>query len=110
MWGVGLGSRWVIDRALRAMDAFPVNIGLLGRGSSSDPDSIRESLLESLLESLFDSLFPSIFNFASPPLLDLNGHRNSLVSLDLSFVSSSANVSWTKILWLFKSRWMIGGS
>jgi urease subunit alpha len=45
MWGVGLGSRWVIDRALRAMDAFPVNIGLLGRGSSSDPDSIRESLL-----------------------------------------------------------------
>ena len=45
MWGVGLGSRWVIDRALRAMDAFPVNIGLLGRGSSSNPQSIRESLL-----------------------------------------------------------------
>ncbi len=45
MWGVGLGSRWVIERALRAMDAFPVNIGLLGRGSSSHPDSIRESLL-----------------------------------------------------------------
>ena len=45
MWGVGLGSRWVIERALRAMDSFPVNIGLLGRGSSSDPDSIRESLL-----------------------------------------------------------------
>ncbi len=44
MWGVGLGSRWVIDRALRAMDAFPVNIGLLGRGSSSNPQSIRESL------------------------------------------------------------------
>ncbi|CAB4924018.1 MAG: urease subunit alpha [Actinobacteria bacterium] len=45
MWGVGLGSPWVIGRALRAMDAFPVNIGLLGRGSSSNPDSIRESLL-----------------------------------------------------------------
>ena len=43
-WGVGLGSAWVIDRGLRAMDAFPLNIGLLGRGSSSRADAIRESL------------------------------------------------------------------
>lgn len=44
MWGVGLGSSWVIERGLRAMDAFPVNIGLLGRGSSSRADAIRESV------------------------------------------------------------------
>mgnify|MGYP006274267959 CR=1 FL=1 len=43
-WGVGLGSAWVIDRGLRAMDAFPLNIGLLGRGSSSRADALRECL------------------------------------------------------------------
>ena len=45
MWGVGIGSAWVLERAMRAMDAFPVNVGLLGRGSSSSEDSIRESLM-----------------------------------------------------------------
>lgn len=45
MWGVGLGSQWVIERGLRAMDAYPVNIGLLGRGSSSRSSAIRESIL-----------------------------------------------------------------
>jgi urease subunit alpha len=44
MWGVGLGSAWVIERGLRAMDAFPVNIGLLGRGSSSRDDAVREAV------------------------------------------------------------------
>lgn len=44
MWGVGIGSAWVLERGLRAMDAFPVNIGLLGRGSSSRPDAIREAV------------------------------------------------------------------
>lgn len=44
MWGVGLGSAWVIDRGLRAMEAYPVNIGLLGRGSSSRGEAIRESV------------------------------------------------------------------
>ncbi len=44
MWGVGLGSAWVLERGLRAMDAFPLNIGLLGRGSSSRADAIRESV------------------------------------------------------------------
>ena len=45
MWGVGLGSQWVIERGLRAMDAYPINIGLLGRGSSSRSSAIRESVL-----------------------------------------------------------------
>ena len=44
MWGVGLGSAWVLERGMRAMDAFPLNIGLLGRGSSSRSDAIRESV------------------------------------------------------------------
>ena len=44
MWGVGLGSSWVLERGLRAMDAFPVNIGLLGRGSASHSDAIREAV------------------------------------------------------------------
>lgn len=44
MWGVGLGSRWVLERGLRAMDAFPVNVGLLGRGSSSRDAAIREAI------------------------------------------------------------------
>ena len=44
LWGVGLGSAWVLDRGLRAMDAFPVNVGLLGRGSASRADAIREAI------------------------------------------------------------------
>ncbi len=44
MWGVGLGSSWVLERGMRAMDAFPVNIGLLGRGSASHSDAIREAV------------------------------------------------------------------
>ena len=44
MWGVGLGSPWVIERGLRAMDAFPVNVGLLGRGSTSREATIREAV------------------------------------------------------------------
>jgi urease subunit alpha len=44
MWGVGLGSAWILERGLRATDAYPVNIGLLGRGSSSRTEAIRESV------------------------------------------------------------------
>lgn len=44
MWGVGLGSSWVLERGMRAMDAFPLNIGLLGRGSASSSDAIREAV------------------------------------------------------------------
>lgn len=44
MWGVGLGSAWVLERGLRAMDRFPLNVGLLGRGSTSRGDSLREAV------------------------------------------------------------------
>jgi urease subunit alpha len=44
MWGVGLGSGWVLERGLRAMDTFPVNVGLLGRGSTSRGATIREAV------------------------------------------------------------------
>ncbi len=44
MWGVGLGSAWVLERGLRAMDSFPLNVGLLGRGSTSRGESIREAI------------------------------------------------------------------
>lgn len=44
MWGVGLGSSWVLERGMRAMEAYPINIGLLGRGSSSRAEAIRESV------------------------------------------------------------------
>ena len=44
MWGVGLGSAWVLERGLRAMEHYPVNIGLLGRGSSSRSTAIREAV------------------------------------------------------------------
>jgi urease subunit alpha len=44
MWGVGLGSAWVLERGMRAMDAFPLNIGLLGRGSASRSEAIREAV------------------------------------------------------------------
>lgn len=44
MWGVGLGSSWVLERGMRSMEAYPVNIGLLGRGSSSRAEAIRESV------------------------------------------------------------------
>lgn len=44
MWGVGLGSAWVLERGLRAMDQFPVNVGLLGRGSTSRGEAIREAI------------------------------------------------------------------
>ena len=44
VWGVGLGSKWYLDRAHRALDHYPLNIGLLGRGSSSRPDVLREAV------------------------------------------------------------------
>ena len=44
MWGVGMGSAWVLERGLRAMEAYPVNVGLLGRGSSSRDAAIREAV------------------------------------------------------------------
>lgn len=44
MWGVGMGSAWVLERGLRAMEQYPINVGLLGRGSSSRSAAIREAV------------------------------------------------------------------
>jgi urease subunit alpha len=35
---------WNIARMLEAAEAYPVNLGLLGKGNSSDPDSLREQI------------------------------------------------------------------
>jgi len=44
VWGVGLGSKWYLDLAHRALDHYPLNIGLLGRGSSSRAAVLREAI------------------------------------------------------------------
>ena len=44
VWGVGLGSRWFLETAHKAMDAFPINMGLLGRASTSTGSILREAI------------------------------------------------------------------
>ncbi|MFJ6659353.1 urease subunit alpha [Streptomyces sp. NPDC091377] len=46
VWGVGVNSPWALRHAFSAFDAWPVNIGFLGRGSSSDPAPLVEALAE----------------------------------------------------------------
>ncbi|MEU9353694.1 urease subunit alpha [Streptomyces griseoloalbus] len=46
VWGVGVNSPWALRRAFNAFDAWPVNIGFLGRGSSSDEAPLIEALAE----------------------------------------------------------------
>ena len=43
-WGVGISSPWVLRRGYAALDAWPVNVGVLGRGSSSRPEPLTEAL------------------------------------------------------------------
>lgn len=43
-WGVGVGSGWVLRTGYGAFDDHPVNVGLLGRGSSSRPGPLLEAL------------------------------------------------------------------
>ncbi|MER7582752.1 urease subunit alpha [Kitasatospora sp. NPDC097691] len=45
-WGVGVNSPWALRHAFNAFDAWPVNIGFLGRGSSSHPAPLVEALAE----------------------------------------------------------------
>ncbi|MFI5739446.1 urease subunit alpha [Streptomyces anulatus] len=45
-WGVGVNSPWALGHAFNAFDAWPVNIGFLARGSSSDPAPPVEALAE----------------------------------------------------------------
>ncbi|MFI5762834.1 urease subunit alpha [Streptomyces sp. NPDC051563] len=46
VWGVGVNSPWALKHAFNAFDAWPVNIGFLARGSSSDPAPLVEALAE----------------------------------------------------------------
>ncbi|MFK0154515.1 urease subunit alpha [Streptomyces sp. NPDC090493] len=46
VWGVGVNSPWALKHAFGAFDAWPVNIGFLGRGSSSHGAPLVEALAE----------------------------------------------------------------
>ncbi|MFE9019391.1 urease subunit alpha [Streptomyces sp. NPDC007808] len=46
VWGVGVNSPWALRHAFSAFDAWPVNIGFLGRGSSSSSAPLVEALAE----------------------------------------------------------------
>ncbi|MDT9697396.1 urease subunit alpha [Streptomyces sp. P17] len=46
VWGVGVNSPWALKHAFNAFDAWPVNIGFLGRGSSSHDAPLVEALAE----------------------------------------------------------------
>ncbi|WP_345651027.1 urease subunit alpha [Streptomyces tremellae] len=46
VWGVGVNSPWALRHAFGAFDAWPVNIGFLARGSSSEPAPLVEALAE----------------------------------------------------------------
>ncbi len=46
VWGVGVNSPWALRHAFGAFDAWPVNIGFLGRGSSSSSAPLVEALAE----------------------------------------------------------------
>jgi urease subunit alpha len=43
-WGVGVGSGWALRHAYAAFDAWPVNVGVLGRGSSARAEPLLEAL------------------------------------------------------------------
>ncbi|WP_425443465.1 urease subunit alpha [Streptomyces monashensis] len=46
VWGVGVNSPWALRHAFNAFDAWPVNVGFLGRGSSSSDAPLIEALAE----------------------------------------------------------------
>lgn len=46
VWGVGVSSPWALRHAFNSFDQWPVNIGFLGRGSSSHEAPLVEALVE----------------------------------------------------------------
>jgi urease subunit alpha len=44
LWGVGVGSPTVLRQGYASLDAWPVNVGVLGRGSSARRDPLLEQL------------------------------------------------------------------
>lgn len=45
VWGVGVNDAYGLRRGMEAFDAWPMNVGWLGRGSSSKPGSLEEALV-----------------------------------------------------------------
>jgi len=43
-WGVGVNTTWGLRSAYAAFDAWPVNVGFLGRGSSSRREPLEQAL------------------------------------------------------------------
>ena len=41
---MGVGSGWALRQAYAAFDAWPINVGVLGRGSSAEPGPLIEAL------------------------------------------------------------------
>lgn len=46
VWGVGVSSPWGLGVGNAGVEAFPVNLGFLGRGSSSRPEPLVQALVE----------------------------------------------------------------
>ncbi len=46
VWGIGVNSPWALRHAFNSFDQWPVNIGFLGRGSSSHEAPLIEALVE----------------------------------------------------------------
>jgi urease subunit alpha len=46
VWGVGVNAPWALRHAFNSFDQWPVNIGFLGRGSSSNAAPLVEALVE----------------------------------------------------------------
>ena len=44
VWGVGIGSPWFLGVARAALDAVPLNVGLLGRASSARRSTLDEAV------------------------------------------------------------------
>jgi len=45
LWGVGVNDAFGVRAGIAAFDAWPVNVGWLGRGSSSHPEPLVEALV-----------------------------------------------------------------
>lgn len=45
LWGVGVNDAYGLRAGIAAFDAWPVNVGWLGRGSSSRPEPLTEALV-----------------------------------------------------------------
>ncbi|MEU5266236.1 urease subunit alpha [Amycolatopsis sp. NPDC021455] len=46
VWGPGISTPWALRHAFTAFDAWPINIGFLGRGSVSAQEPLVEALVE----------------------------------------------------------------